>query len=327
MLMMRMARRQFLHLAAGAVGLPTVSRVAWAQAYPSRPVRLIVGFAAGGAPDIIARLVGQSLSERLGQQFVIENRTGAGGNIAMEAVVNAPADGYTLLLVPTAAAINAALYPKLNYDFIRDVAPVAGIVRVPNVMMVNASVPARTIPEFIAHARANPGKISMASAGTGSGPHLGGELFKMMAGIDMVHVPYRGSAPALTDLIGGRVQVLFSNTPAEEHFRSGKLRALAVTTTTRSQALPDVPAVTEFLPGYEASAWFGIGAPRNTPTAIVETLNTAIRAGLANPKIKARLSDLGGMVLAGSPTDFGTLVADETEKWGKVIRFAGIKLD
>jgi tripartite-type tricarboxylate transporter receptor subunit TctC len=288
-------------------------------------VRLIVGFAAGGTPDILARLMGQWLSERLGQQCVIENRIGAGGNIAIETVVNAPADGYTLLLVPTAAAINATLYDKLNYNFIRDIAPIAGIIRAPNVMLVNPSIPARTVPEFIAYAKANPGKVNMASAGNGSGPHLGGELFKMMAGVDIVHVPYRGGAPALADLIGGQVQVLFSATPADEYIRAGKVRALAVTTATRSDALPDVPAVSEFLPGYEASAWFGVGAPTNTPAEIVDKLNKEINAGLADPKIKVRLASLGGTVLAGSPADFGKLIADETEKWGKVIKFAGIK--
>ena len=323
--MTKLPRRRFLYLATGAAALPVVSRVAKAQAYPSRPVRLVVGFAPGGAPDIVARLIGQWLSERLRQQFVIENRAGAGGNIAIEAVVNAPADGHTLLLVPTAAAINASLYDKLNYDFMRDIAPIAGVVRVPNIMMVNASVPAKAVPEFIAYAKANPGKVSMASAGVGSGPHLGGELFKMMAGIDMVHVPYRGSAPALTDLLGGRVHVLFSNTPADEHMRSGKLRALAVTTATRSEALPDVPAIGEFLPGYEASAWFGVGARGNTPVQIVDKLNSEINAGLANSGNQARLAAQGGMVLAGSPADFRRLIADETEKWRKVIKFAGIK--
>jgi tripartite-type tricarboxylate transporter receptor subunit TctC len=288
-------------------------------------VRLITGFAAGGAPDIVARLIGQWLGERLGEQFIIENRSGAGGNIAVEAVVNAPADGYTLLLIPTAAAINTTLYDKLNFNFIRDIAPVAGIVRVPNLMLVNPLVPARTVPEFIAYAKANPGKISMASAGIGSGPHLGGELFKRMAGIEMVHVPYRGIAPALTDLIGGHVQVLFGNTASNEYMRAGKVRVLAVTTTTRSEALPDVPAVAEFLPGYEASAWFGIGAPKATPPEIINRLNKKINAGLADPRIQARLADLGGMVLAGSPADFGRLIADETTKWGDVVKLAGIK--
>jgi tripartite-type tricarboxylate transporter receptor subunit TctC len=322
---MKLPRRQFLHILAGAVALPPLSRSAGAQAYPSRPVRLIVGFAAGGAPDIVARVMGQWLSERLGQQFVIENRTGAGGNVAVEAVVNAPADGYTLLLVPTGAAINATLYDKLNYNFVRDIAPIGGVIRAPNVMLVNPSVPARTVPEFIAYAKANPRKISMASAGLGSGPHLAGELFKMMAGVDMVHVPYRGATPALTDLIGGQVQVLFGNTPANEYIRAGRVFALAVTTAMRSAALPDVPTLGEFLPGYEASAWFGVGAPRSTPAEIVDKLNKVINAGLADPKVTARLTDLGGTALVGSPVDFGKLIAHETEKWGKVIKLAGIK--
>jgi tripartite-type tricarboxylate transporter receptor subunit TctC len=314
-----------LRLVGCAAAFSTAARIAKAQDYPSRPVRLITGFAAGGAPDIVARLIGQWLGERLGEQFIIENRSGAGGNIAVEAVVNAPADGYTLLLIPTAAAINTTLYDKLDFNFIRDIAPVAGIVRVPNLMLVNPLVPARTVPEFIAYAKANPGKISMASAGIGSGPHLGGELFKRMAGIEMVHVPYRGIAPALTDLIGGHVQVLFGNTASNEYMRAGKVRVLAVTTTTRSEALPDVPAVAEFLPGYEASAWFGIGAPKATPPEIINRLNKKINAGLADPRIQARLADLGGMVLAGSPADFGRLIADETTKWGDVVKLAGIK--
>jgi tripartite-type tricarboxylate transporter receptor subunit TctC len=322
---MTLPRRQFLRLAASAVALPVLPRLGTAQVYPSRPVRLIVGFAPGGAPDIVARLMGSWLSERLRQQFIVENRAGASGQGATETVVNAPADGYTLLLVPTAAAINATLYEKLRYNFIRNIAPVAGIVRVPNVMMVNPSVPARTIPEFITYAKANPGKISMASAGVGSGPHLGGELFKMMAGVDMVHVPYRGSAPALTDLISGQVQVLFSNSPGNDFFRAGRVRALGVTTATRSAALPDIPAIGEFLPGYEASAWFGIGAPRSTPTQILDKLNKTINAGLVDPTTKARLADLGGTELAGSTADFGKLIADESKKWAKVIRFADIK--
>jgi tripartite-type tricarboxylate transporter receptor subunit TctC len=322
---MKFSRGHFLRLAAGAAALPAIARIASAQAYPSRPVRLIVGFAAGGTPDILARLIGQWLSERLGQQFVIENRTGAGGNIAIETVVNAPADGYTLLLVPTAAAINATLYDKLNYNFIHDISPVAGIICSPQIMLVNSSVPARTVPEFIAYAKANPGRLSMASAGTGSGPHLIGELFKMMASIDMVHVPYRGAAPAFTDLISGQVHVLFTNTPAREHIQAGRLRALAVTGATRWEALPDVPSVGEFLPGYEASAWFGVGAPKGTPTEIVGTLNKTINAGLADAKVKARLAELGGTVLTGSSADFGKLIADEIEKWAKVVKFAGIK--
>jgi tripartite-type tricarboxylate transporter receptor subunit TctC len=322
---MKLQRRRFLRLVGGAAAFPAASRIAKAQDYPSRPVRLICGFAAGGAPDIVARLIGQWLAERLGEQFIIENRSGAGGNIAVEAVVNAPADGYTLLLIPTAAAINTTLYDKLNFNLIRDIAPVAGIVRVPNLMLVNPLVPARTVPEFIAYAKANPGKISMASAGIGSGPHLSGEMFKRMAGIEMVHVPYRGALPALTDLIGGHVQILFGNTASNEYIRAGKVRILAVTTMTRSETLPDVPAVAEFLPGYEASAWFGVGAPRNTPPEIINRLNQEINAGLADPRIKARLADLGGAVLAGSPADFAKLIADETAKWGEVIKLTGIK--
>ena len=281
-------------------------------------------FAPGGGADIIARLIGQWLSERLGQPFIIENRPGAGSNIATEAVVHAPADGYTLLLVSPANAINATLYDKLNFNFIRDIAPVAGIIRVPNVMVVNPSVPAKTVPEFIAYAKANPGKLNMASAGIGTAPHVAGELFKMMAGVDMVHVPYRGDGPALTDLIGGQVQVMFAAMPSSiEYIRAGKLRALAVTTATRSEALPDIPTVGDFVPGYEASGWYGIGAPKNTPAEIIDKLNKEINAGLADPKIKARLADLGGTVLPGSPADFGKLIADETEKWAKVIKFAG----
>jgi len=322
---MKTHRRRFLRLLVGATVLPVILQSARAQAYPSRPVRLIVGFAPGGAPDIVARLAGQWLSERLGQHVVVENRTGAGGNIAVEAVMNAPADGHTLLLVPTAAAINATLYEKLNFNFLRDVAPVAGVTRVPNIMLVHPSVPAHSVAEFIAYAKAHPGKISMASAGVGSGPHLGGELFKMMAGVDMVHVPYRGGAPALTDLIAGQVQLLFVNLAVSEHIRAGRVRALAVTSAMRSAALPVVPTVGEFLPSYEASAWFGLGAPKNTPAEIVDKLNKEINAGLADPKVQARLADMGGMTLAGSPADFRQLIADETEKWGKVIKFAGIK--
>jgi len=323
---MKLARRSFLHLAAGAAALPAVSRMSWAQAYPTRPVRWIVGAPPGGALDIVARLMGQWLSERLGQPFVIENRPGAGTNIGTEAVAKAPPDGYTLLLISTPSAINATLYEKLNFNFIRDIAPVATITRQPFVMVVNPSVPAKTVPEFIAYAKANPGQINMASAGNGTGPHVAGELFKMMAGVDMVHVPYRGSGPALTDLLGAQVQVLFSTMPSSiEHVRSGKLRALAVTTATRAEALPDIPTLGDFVPGYEASAWFGVGAPKKSPAEIVEKLNKEINAGLADPNIKARLAGFGGMVLAGSPADFGKLVAEETEKWGKVIRAANIK--
>jgi tripartite-type tricarboxylate transporter receptor subunit TctC len=323
---MQLHRRRFLRLLACVVGLPAVSRSARAQAYPSRPVRLIVGFAAGGVPDIVARVVGQWLSERLGQQVVIENRTGAGGNIAVETVVNAPSDGYTLLMVPTAAAINATLYDKLNFNFIRDIAPVAGVTRIPNIMLVNPSVPAHTVAEFITYAKANPGKISYGSAGVGSGPHLAGALFNMIAGVDMVHVPYRGGPPALTDLIAGQVQVLFINGSISEYIQAGRVRALAATSAMRSAEFPDVPTVSEFLPGYEASAWFGVGAPNNTPVEVVDRLNKEINAGLADPKVQARLADLGGASLAGSPADFHKLIADETGKWSKVIRFAGIKL-
>ena len=325
---MKLSRRNFLHLAAGAAALPTVSRIAWAQAYPSRPVRIIVGFAPAGAQDILARLIGQWLSERLGQTFVIENRPGGGGNIAAEAVVRATADGYTLLLVGPPNAINATLYEKLNFNFLRDIAPVAGIVRAPNVMEVNPSVPAKTVSEFITYAKASPGKVNMASAGNGTGPHMAGELFKMMAGVNVVHVPYRGSGPALTDLLGGQVQVMFDALPPSmEHIRTGKLRALAVTTAVRSPALPDVPTVSEFVPGYEASASFGVGAPRSTPADIVEKLNKEINGALADPKLKARLADLGGLTLPGSPADFGKLLAEETEKWGKVVKFSGAKPD
>jgi tripartite-type tricarboxylate transporter receptor subunit TctC len=323
---MKLPRRQFLNLAAGAAALPTASRFAWAQAYPTRPVRLIVGFTAGGAFDITARLIGQWLSEKLGQQFVIENRPGAATNVATEAALRAPADGYTLLLGGAVNAINATLYEKLNFDFIRDVAPVAGLIRFPNIMEVNPSFVAKTVPEFIAYAKANPGKINMASAGNGTSQHLSGELFKMMAGVDLVHVPYRGAPQALTDLLGGQVQVSFDPLPASIEFvKSGKLRALAVTTATRSQALPDIPTIGDFVPGYEASGWNGIVAPKSTPIEIVHKLNTEINAGLADPGMWARLAELGGMVLAGSPADFGKLIVDETEKWGKVVKFAGIK--
>jgi tripartite-type tricarboxylate transporter receptor subunit TctC len=321
-------RRQFLHLAAGAAALPAVPRLAWAQAYPARPVRWIVPFAPAGATDIIARLIGQWLSDRLGQPFVIENRPGGGGNIGTEAVVRASPDGYTLLLVGAFNAINATLYDKLNFNFGRDIAPVASVVRAANVMVVNPSVPATTVPEFIAYAKANPGKITMASSGTGTPSHLTGELFKMMARVDMVHIPYRGAGPALTDLLGGQVQVAFPNTAGSiEYIRASRLRALAVTTTQRSEALPDVPTVSESLPGYEASNWYGLGAPKNTATEIVEKLNKEINAGLADPKMKARLADLGGVPMPMSPAEFGKLIADETEKWGNVIRALNIKAD
>ena len=325
---MKLPRRQFLHLTVGAAALPAVSRFAWAQAYLSRPVRIIVGFPAGGGADIVARLIGQWLSERLGQPFVVENRPGGGGNIGTEAVVRAPADGYTLLLCGTPNATNAALYDKLNFNFIRDIAPVATISRNTYVMLVHPSMPAKTVPEFIAYAKAHPRKINMASAGTGSPPHVCGELFKMMAGVDLLHLPYRGGGPALTDLLGGQVQVYFATTVASiEYIRTGRLRALAVTTATRSDALPDIPTVAEFVPGYEASSWYGVGAPKATPAEIVEKLNKEINAGLADAKLKARLADLGGDVLALSPADFGKLIADETEKWGNVIRALNIKAD
>jgi tripartite-type tricarboxylate transporter receptor subunit TctC len=325
---MKLPRRKFLHLAAGAAVLPAVSRMAWAEIYPSRPVRMVAPFAAGGPADILARLIGQWLSERLGQPFVIENRPGAAGNIGTEAVVKSPPDGYTLLLAGTPNTINATLYDKLNFNFIRDIAPVAGIARFPLVMAVHPSVPAKTVPEFIAYAKANPGKINMASGGIGATPHVAGELFQMMTGVRMIHVPYRGAAPALTDLLAGQVQVYFANTVASiEFIRAGKLRPLAVTTATRSEALPDIPTVGEFVPGYEASAWSGIGSPKNTPSQIIDKLNNQINAGLADPNMKARLADLGGTVLVGSPADFGRLIAEETEKWGKVVKFVGIKAD
>jgi tripartite-type tricarboxylate transporter receptor subunit TctC len=321
-----LGRRQFLHLAAGAASLPAVSWIAWAQTYPTRPVRIIVGFAPAGGTDIMARLIGQWLSERLDQQFVIENRPGAGTNIATEAVVNAPPDGYTLLLSCLPNASNATLYDKLNFNFIRSIAPVAGIARDTFAIEVNPSVPAKTVPEFIAYAKANPGKINMASGGIGSGNHIFGELFKMMTGVNLVHVPYRGAGPALVDLIGGQVQVMFASMSSSiEYVRAGKLRVLAVTTSTRSPVLPDIPTVAEFVPGYEASFWTGIGAPRNTPIEIVEKLNQEINAGLADPKIKARLAGLGATALPGSPADFGKLIAEETAKWGEVVKFAGIK--
>jgi tripartite-type tricarboxylate transporter receptor subunit TctC len=315
-------------LAAGAAALPALSRLASAQAYPSRPVRIVVGLAPGGTNDIVARLMGQWLSERLGQPFVIDNRPGAASNIATEAVARAAADGYTLLLSSVNNAISATLYERLNFNFIRDITAVAGILRTPNVMVVNPSVPAKSVPEFIAYAKANPGKLNMASPGNGTSLHVVGELFKMMTGVNMVHVPYRGGAPALTDLLGGQVQVYFTGTVSSiEYIKTGRLRALAVTTATRSEALPDVPTVSEFVPGYEASGWFGVGAPKSTPTEIIDKLNNEVNAALADPKMKARLADVGGSALSGSPADFGKLIADETEKWAKVIKFAGIKAD
>jgi tripartite-type tricarboxylate transporter receptor subunit TctC len=319
-------RRQFFHLAAGAAALPAVSRIARAQTYPTKPVRIIVGYPAGGSNDIIARLVGQWLSEHLGQQVIIENRPGASSNIGTEAVVNASPDGYTLLLVNSANAINATFYDKLNYNFIRDITPVASIGRAPLVMEVNPSFPAKTVPEFIAYAKANPGKVNMASAGIGNSSQIAGEMFKAMTGVNMVHVPYRGAAPAVTDLLGGQVQVMFGDplTPSE-HFKSGRLRALAVTTAVRSEALPGIPSLGEFVPGYEASTSYGVGAPRNTPAEIVGKLNKEINAGLADPKLRGRLADLAVTVLPGSPDYFGNAIAEETDKWAKVIRAANIK--
>ena len=323
---MKLPRRNFLHLAAGTAALPTASRFAWAQAYPSRPVRIVVGFAPGGGADITVRLIGQWLSERLGRQFVIENRPGAGGNIATEAVVRAPADGYTLLMVGGYNAINATLYDKLKFNFIRDIAPVAGIMRVSNVMAVNPSVPANTVPEFIAYAKANPRKLTMGSPGYGSSPHVSGELFKMMTGVDILNVTYR--SVMLTDLLGGQVQVGFPTIVASiEYIKTNRLRALAVTTATRSEALPQTPTVGEFVPGYEASTWYGVGAPKATPAEIVDKLNKEINAGLGDRKLNARLADLGGDMLALSPADFGRLIAEETEKWGNVIRALNIKAE
>ena len=323
---MKLPRRRFLHLAAGLTALPAASRIAWAQAYPARPVRLFEGFGGGSTADIGARLIGQWLSERLGQPFVVENRTGAGSNIATEAVVTAPPDGYTLLTCVTANAINATLYEKLNFNFIRDIAPVAGLLRVPLVMLVNHSLPAKTLPEFIAYATANPGKMNMASPGNGSGPHVAGELFKMMTGVNIVHVPYRGAAPAFTDLLAGQVQVMFGAMPAAiGYVRSGELRALAVASATRWSELPNLPAVAEFVPGYEASGWIGIGAPRGTSAAIIDKLNSNINAGLADPPLKARIKGLGADPMPMTPTEFGTLMADETEKWAKVVKFSGAR--
>jgi tripartite-type tricarboxylate transporter receptor subunit TctC len=322
---MALPRRRFLQFAAAAVAAPAVAR---AQGYPTRPVRLIIGYTPGGSADITARLMGQWLTERMGQPFVVESRPGGGTNIATEAVVRAPPDGYTLLLVAPANAINATLYEKLNYDFIRDTVPIAGLNRFPNVMEVNPAVPAKSVPEFIAYAKANPGKINYASSGNGSTIHMSAELFKMMAGVDLVHVPYRGSAPALTDMLAGQVQVMFDNLPTSiEHIRAGKLRPLAVTGATRSELLPDVPTLADFVPGYESSAWYGVGAPKGTPAEIVDRLNREINAALADPKAKARIAEMGATLITGSPADFGKLVADETEKWGKVVKFAGAKAE
>ncbi len=325
---MRIPRRSFLHLAASVAALPAVSRLAWAETYPTHPVRIVVGFAAGSTTDILGRLMAQWLSQRLGQQFIVENRPGAGGNLAAETVVKSTADGYTLLMVPPAVAANATLYPNLNFNFIRDAAPVAGVVRVPNVVEVNPSVPVKTIPELIAYAKTNPGKLSFASAGIGTASHLAGQLFNKMTGVNLQHVPYRGDGPAMVDLIAGQVQVGFATMTASiGHIRAGRLRPLAVTTLQRSDALPDIPTVNEFVPGFEASSWFGVAAPKGTPAEIIERLNREINAGLADTTIKARLADMGGMLLTGSPADFGKLIADETDKWGKVIREAGIKAE
>jgi len=323
---MRIPRRQFLRLAAGTAVLPAIPRLARAQSYPTRPVRWLVGFAAGGPQDIVARLLGQFLSERLGQQFVIENRPGAGGNIATEAAVRSPADGYTILMIGPSATINVTLYEGLNFAFLRDIVPVASIMRTSNVLEVHPMFPAKTVPELIAYAKANPGKINYASAGSGSSQHMAGELFKMLAGVDMVHVPYRGAAPALTDLIAGQVQIMFDNmTSSVEHVRSGKLRGLAVTTAARSEALPDLPIVGDFVPGYESSGIYGIGAPKDTPPDIIARLNREINAAIADPRIKARLVDLGGILVTGTPADFGKILAEEVEKWGKVVKFSGAK--
>jgi tripartite-type tricarboxylate transporter receptor subunit TctC len=325
---MTLPRRKFLHLAAGAVALPAVSRIARADTYPSHPVRLLVGFAAGSTTDILGRLIGQWLSQRLGQQFVVENRPGAGGNIAAEEMIKSTPDGYTLYMVPPAVAANGALYPHLNFDFIRDATAVAGVVRVPNVAEVNPSLPVKTIPELIAYAKANPGKLSFESAGIGTASHLAGQLFNAMTGANLQHVPYRGDGPAMVDLIAGQVQVGFATMTASiGHIRSGQLRALAVTTLKRSDALPGIPTVAETVPGFEASSWFGIAAPKGTPADIIERLNRETNAGLADTTIAARLTDMGGMALTGSPADFGKLIADETEKWSKVIRDAGIKAE
>jgi tripartite-type tricarboxylate transporter receptor subunit TctC len=323
---MKLLRRQFLQLAGVVAAAPALPRFAFALDYPTRPVRIVAGFAAGGGVDITARLIGQRLNERLGQSFVTENRTGAGGNIGTEAVVGSAPDGYTLLLATVPNAVNASLYEKLNFDFIRDIAPVAGIIRVPMVILLHPAVPVKTVPEFIAYAKANPGKINMASAGNGSAPHMAGELFKMMAGVNLVHVPYRGQGPALTDLLGGEVQVLFATAPGTtDYIATGKLRALAVTTAVRAEVLPELPTVGDFVPGYEASQWYGLCAPKNTPQDIVDKLNAEINAVIAEPAMKARLAAIGGEPLPGSPADFGRLIAEETEKWGKVVRTAGIK--
>jgi len=325
---MKLPRRRFLRLAACAAALPAVPQTARAQAYPARSVRIVVPVAAGGANDVTARLIGQWLSEHLGQQFVIENRPGAGSNVGTEAVIRASADGYTLLIAGSAAAINATLFASLNFNFIRDTAPIASIVYVPQIMQVNPTVPAQSVPEFIAYAKASPGKIAMGSGGNGSPAHIIGEYFKLMTSTDLTHVPYRGAAPAVTDLLAGQIQVAFTEMATSlGHIKAGRLRALAVTTATRSEALPDIPTLGEFIPGFEASQWIGLVAPKDTPSTITEKLNTEINAALGDPKVKTRFADLGGMVLPGSPDDFGKLIRDETEKWAKVIRAANIKVD
>lgn len=325
---MKLPRRKFLQLAACSAALPTVQQKAWAQAYPARSVRVVVPVAAGGANDVTARLIGQWLSQRLGQQFVIENRPGAGTNVGTEAVIRASADGYTLLIAGSNAAINATLFHTLNFNFIRDTAPIASIIRVPQLMQVNPSLPVNSVPEFIAYAKASPGKIAMGSGGNGSPAHVVGEYFKLMTGTDLTHVPYRGAAPAVTDLLAGQIQVAFTELATSlGHVRSGSLRALAVTTAARAETLPDVPALSEFIPGFEANQWVGLVAPRGTPSAIIEKLNAEINAALGDPKMKARFAELGGMVLQGSPDDFTKLIGDETEKWAKVIRTAGIKVE
>jgi len=325
---MKLPRRAFLHLAAGAAVLPAVCKIAKAETYPARPVRLIVGYTPGGSADLTARLMGQWLSERVGQQLIIENRPGGGTNIATEVALRAPPDGYTYLLAAPANAINATLYDKLSFNFLRDTEPVVGIIRFPNVVVVNPSLPIRSIPELIAYAKANPGKLNMASSGNGSTIHMSGELFKMLTGIDMVHVPYRGGAPAMTDLLAGQVHVMFDNIPTcAEYVKTGRLRGLAVTSTTRSAVLPDLPTVADFLPGYEASAWYGVVAPKKTPAELIDKMNAEINAVLATPVAKTRFADLGAFLLPGSPADFGKLLADETEKWGRVVKFSGAKVD